>query len=147
LRLLVATDFSPSATEVMRVAAGIAKGVEAEVHILHVALPENELIGANAGKICDDNGIESNREEKKLVRESVDAMIAKGLTAHGEVVAGPCADVILAEADKLDVDMIVVGSHGFGAVLRVLLGSVSASILKKARCPVVVVPSQKTKRT
>ena len=146
MRLLVATDFSPSATEVMRVAAGIAKGVEADVHILHVALPENELIGANAGKICDDNGIESNREEKKLVREFVDSMIAKGLTARGEVVAGPCADVILAEADKLNVDMIVVGSHGFGAVLRVLLGSVSASILKKARCPVVVVPSQKTKR-
>ena len=146
MRLLVATDLSPSAAEVLRVAAGLAQGLAADIHILHVALPENDLIGENAAKACDDPGTESNREENQLVRESVDAMIAKGLTAGGEVVAGPCADVILAEADKLDVDMIVVGSHGFGAVLRVLLGSVSASILKKARCPVVVVPSQKTKR-
>jgi len=51
-----------------------------------------------------------------------------------------CADVILARADELDADMIVVGSHEFGAVLRVLPGSVRAEILKKAWCPVVVVP-------
>jgi nucleotide-binding universal stress UspA family protein len=66
------------------------------------------------------------------------------LSASGEIVAGPCADVILARAEELDADMIVVGSHGFGAVLRVLLGSVSAEILKKARCPVVVVPTRKS---
>jgi len=130
----------------MRVAAGIAKGLQADVRILHVALPENELIGANADKVCGDNGIESNREKKKMVQESVVAMIADGLTASGEVVAGPCADVILEEANRLDVDMIVVGSHGFGAVLRLLLGSVSAMILKKAQCPVVVVPSRDAKR-
>jgi nucleotide-binding universal stress UspA family protein len=146
LKLLVATDFSPSATEVLRVAAELAQGLSADTHILHVALPESRLIGGDAKELPDDHGgFEPSSKEKRLVQEAAEAMTAKGLTASGEVVAGPCADVILQQAEDINADMIIVGSHGFGAVLRVLLGSVSATILKKARCPVVVVPPARTK--
>jgi nucleotide-binding universal stress UspA family protein len=36
--------------------------------------------------------------------------------------------------------MIIIGSHGFGPALEMLLGSVSKKVLRKARCPVLVVP-------
>ena len=148
MKLLVATDFSPSATEVLRVAAELASGLSADTHILHVAVPETSLIGGDANEAAGHRGsVEPCSEEERLVREAAEAMTARGLTASGEVVAGPCADVILQQAEDIDADMIVVGSHGFGAVLRALLGSVSATILKKARCPVVVVPPARSKRS
>jgi nucleotide-binding universal stress UspA family protein len=148
LKLLVATDFSPAATEVLRVATELAQGLSADTLILHVALPETSLIGGDVKEIPHDHGsFEPCSKEKRLVQEAAQAMIAKGLTASGEVVAGPCADVILRQAEDIGADMIIVGSHGFGAVLRALLGSVSASILKRTRCPVVVVPPARTKRS
>ena len=140
MKVLVATDFSSSAAEVMRVAAELAQGVSADIHILHVAVPETNLIGVDRSKEPEGDVVETNRKEKLLVREAAQSMIARGLMAKGEVVAGPCADVILQRANEIAADLIVVGSHGFGAVLRALLGSVSAAILKKARCPVVIVP-------
>lgn len=52
--------------------------------------------------------------------------------------AGPALVVQAADADCL-----VVGSHGYGPIERLLLGSVSAFVVNHARCPVVVVPSDR----
>lgn len=49
--------------------------------------------------------------------------------------------VILEQAQRLSADYIVMGSHGHGAIYDLLIGGTTHAILKKARCPVVVVPS------
>ena len=49
---------------------------------------------------------------------------------------------IVREASELDVDMIIAGSHGRGAVYHLLVGSVSEGLLRKSRCPVLVVPTR-----
>ncbi|MBW2274656.1 MAG: universal stress protein, partial [Deltaproteobacteria bacterium] len=51
---------------------------------------------------------------------------------------------ILAEAKRLAADMIVMGSHGHGALYRALLGSVSEGVLHKATCPLTIVPGRAT---
>jgi nucleotide-binding universal stress UspA family protein len=50
-------------------------------------------------------------------------------------------DAILEECKKLETDLIVVGTHGHGALYNLLIGSMTADILKKAFCPVLVVPA------
>ena len=50
-------------------------------------------------------------------------------------------DTILAEATKLDADMIVIGTHGHGAMYRLLVGSVSEGVLHKSKCPILVIPT------
>ena len=50
-------------------------------------------------------------------------------------------EVILDEANKLNIDLIVVGSHGHGAVYHLMVGSVSQGVLHQSTCPVLVVPT------
>lgn len=55
---------------------------------------------------------------------------------QSEVLEGPAADVIVHLAETRQVDMIVMGAHGYGG-FRSLLGSVSANVLRHAPCPVL----------
>jgi nucleotide-binding universal stress UspA family protein len=61
----------------------------------------------------------------------------------GEVLNGPAREVILDEADRWNADLIVMGSHGYGAWQRLLLGSVSQAVVSHANCSVEVVHRRK----
>jgi nucleotide-binding universal stress UspA family protein len=56
------------------------------------------------------------------------------------VVHGAIAETILAQAAALDVRLIVMGSHGHGAFAELIVGGVSKVVLKKALCPVLIIP-------
>jgi universal stress protein A len=53
---------------------------------------------------------------------------------------GPPVDLILAQAEDSRVDLIVLGSHSRGLIYHLLVGSVVDDVLRKARCPVLIVP-------
>lgn len=57
----------------------------------------------------------------------------------GEILAGPPREAILDEANRWTADLIILGSHGYGAWQRFLLGSVSQAVVSHARCSVEVV--------
>ena len=57
----------------------------------------------------------------------------------GDILPGSPRSVILDEADRWGADLIVVGSHGYGALQRFLLGSVSQAVVSHAKCSVEVV--------
>jgi nucleotide-binding universal stress UspA family protein len=63
----------------------------------------------------------------------------KSVNVTGEVLAGPPREAILDEADRWKADLIIMGSHGYGAWQRFLLGSVSQAVVAHAKCSVEVV--------
>lgn len=67
------------------------------------------------------------------------AGVGSGVQAEGQVLNGPAATT-LAEACEDHVDLLVAGSRHYGPVARVLLGSVSSSLIHRAPCPVLVIP-------
>jgi nucleotide-binding universal stress UspA family protein len=64
---------------------------------------------------------------------------APGLIVTTKIVEGIPADMIVQEASDWDADLIVLGSHGYGRVRRMVLGSVAGAVVAKAPCSVQVV--------
>jgi len=65
----------------------------------------------------------------------------EGLDVTALLVRGPTAETIINESKKLEADMIIVGSHGRGAMHRLLVGSISEGVLRHAEKPVLVIPT------
>jgi nucleotide-binding universal stress UspA family protein len=72
------------------------------------------------------------------IQELAEPLRLQGHSAETVVARGRPADVILAEADDLNADLIVVGRRGLGVAASALLGSVSATLVDHAACPILV---------
>jgi nucleotide-binding universal stress UspA family protein len=74
-----------------------------------------------------------------VVDDAVAELREYGVEAQGELRAGPAAEAIIAAAADHDASLIVMGTRGHSN-LQEMLGSVSAQVLRVARCPVLQVP-------
>lgn len=74
------------------------------------------------------------------VQEGVSRLEEMGLAAEAVATQGPAADVLVAEAQRREAAMIVVGTHGEGALAGALLGSVAYRLVHRSPVPVLVVP-------
>lgn len=83
---------------------------------------------------------ETEEAHQRALDEFVEAARVPGVEIRTEVSEGDPAEVLLAAAQ--DADLLVLGRHGHGLVLRALVGSVSAKCLRGATCPVVILPAQ-----
>lgn len=144
--LMVATDFSPHGKAVLRVARRLGQALGARIKVVHVATPAAGRRPHGRGARGAAAVAEDVREEARLVEEAAAALRESGVEATGLLVEGPPVRTLLEEAERLEADMIVIGSHGYGAVARALLGSVSAGVVRHAACPVLVVPAGRTER-
>jgi universal stress protein A len=139
--VLVAVDFSAVARHALAWALDHAAHVAAEVHTIHVI--ERRL---RAGDLSSDPAAikaeltqvhaEAAAELAKLVEPDARAKIPQ---LHEHVAFGSPAEEIVGLANDLDAALIVIGSHGRGAIERVLLGSTAERVVRAARCPVLVV--------
>ena len=143
MKLLVALDLSEPTQIIVKKAEEIAKKMSAQVWILHNAEPEPGVLEFKADpQAARDSLAEKFHLEHRQIQEIAKRLRKEGLEATALLVHGPTVEIILKEASDLDVDMIIVGSHGRGAVYQLLVGSVSEGILRKSRCPVLIVPTR-----
>ena len=127
--IAVALDDSPAAYAALEVAGAIA--AERGVPLLAICACESLH--------CDRQRVDA------LLAEAVKRAAARGVPAQGVVGYGVAADVLLAVADEHACSMIVTGTHGRAFFERLLLGSVAASLVERARVPVVTVRRSLTK--
>jgi nucleotide-binding universal stress UspA family protein len=140
-QVLAALDFSPLGDEVVAFAAGLAQACGAELTLLHVAAPDPAFVGYEVGPqhVRDQRAGELRSEHRRL-EELGETLRGRGLHARALLVQGATVETILAEAERRGADLIVVGAHRRGRLSKVLLGSVSEALLRRAPCPVAILP-------
>lgn len=142
--ILVPIDFSGVTDAAIRSASALARAFESDLVLLHVGAPDPDFVGYDPGPpSVRDYVAEQFREEHSqlqglkhaidLPEERVTALLIQGITA----------EKILEEAKRMGADLIVMGSHGHGALHNLLVGSVTEGVLKEATCPVLVVPARR----
>lgn len=145
--ILVPVDFSGVTESLMRHAHELARAFGAVVCLLHVEAPEPYFVGYKPGpQSVRDSVARDIRENNRRLFELRDILHGDGIEAKALLLQGPTAEVILKEAARLPADVIVIGSHGRGALYHLLLGSVSHSVLAGSLCPVLIVRSVYEKR-
>lgn len=138
MRILVAVDLSDVSEALVRVAMRLAeRDPGAELVLMHVYGADEAMVAQQEAGLQLDRFLEHMRGEigYLLARTGGDPHRARLVIAEGEPV-----DAILERASYDRVDMIVVGTRGRTGIPRLLMGSVAEGVLRRASCPVVVVP-------
>jgi nucleotide-binding universal stress UspA family protein len=134
-KILVGYDGSPAGRKAFGAALELAAKDGAELYVLSVARPPE--VGDD---VETEAVIENSRQHHRRVLAELKASIAaKGVKTHFEVAVGHPAEQIIFDADRLGVDLIVVGDRGRSKFVRLLLGSVSKQVVEHADRPVLVV--------
>jgi nucleotide-binding universal stress UspA family protein len=141
MKILAAIDLSDATAKIIAVVEYLAKATDAEVRLLHVAEAEPDFVGYDAGpEVVRDQVAKEFRDEHRGVQKHADSLREAGVEAGALLIKGPIIDTVLKEATRFEADLLVVGSHGFGALYDLLVGSSSRGILKDMQIPVLVVP-------
>jgi len=140
--VLVSIDFS-AVTDAQIEAVDKLASPGREIHLLHVTEPDPSFVGLEAGP---EEVQQQVANELQRARDELDALAgrlrAKGHAVQTRLVPGPTVQTILEQAEKLDAELIVMGSHGRGKLFDLLVGSVSAGVIRESRVPVLVVPAR-----
>lgn len=141
-RICLATDFSACAERAAEYALYVAKAWNAAIDVLHVLefqpgmdpdYPVNRLY-------LDDLRKETDRQIAALVQRA--GQLGIRVTEHHAI--GIPSQQIIETARKLDVDLVVLGTHGRTGLEHVLLGSTAERVIKGAHCPVLAVRQSET---
>ena len=144
MKLLVCVDLSESTEIIVKKIEEITKALPAKVWLLHNAMPEPDFVEFTVDpQAARESLAKKFHVEHRQIQELANRMRKAGVDTTALLVHGATVETILEEASDLEVDMIVVGTHGRGAMYQLLMGSVSEAVLHKSRFPVLVVPTHK----
>ncbi len=135
-KILLATDLSEASSSATEEAFDLAGRLGAALLIVSVIDPGSLLLPGGRFRARVDQ-VREDREQ--AAQDLVERGREAGVPVSFLVWTGDPGDMIISAAEAEHVDMIVVGSHGRGAVGRLFLGSVSEHVVRNAPCPVLVV--------
>jgi nucleotide-binding universal stress UspA family protein len=142
--VLAPVDFSSITQRVVEEAAVLSRVAGARLVLLNVVPPPPMMASEFAANDVAVHVLEGAKRTAiaRLARLRTQ-LAARGITAHAFHVVGLPGPRITEQAERLEADLIVIGSHGHGSIYNLLVGSTTTRVLQTASCPVVVVPPAK----
>ena len=142
--LLMAIDNSPVAEKVIALTIEQALAQQAQVTVLCCVDPAYssciQPIEFDAGEDPDDFVAAKDEQNtaEMVVRHALAPLLRAGVTAKGLILAGEAAETIVAQSNLLKASMIIIGRRHLSPFNRLLKGSVSAAVIERANCPVLI---------
>lgn len=132
-KIVVPVDFSGESSQAVDAAVEMVSDIST-LHLIHVMFPlDNVSPGVVWGGITDE-------KREAAIREEFDKLIAeKGIEGANVIVRFGNPGLEIAEyAEEIDAGLIVIPSHGYHGVKRLVLGSVAERVIRHAHCSVLV---------
>jgi nucleotide-binding universal stress UspA family protein/mono/diheme cytochrome c family protein len=139
-RILVPVDFSANSELALHYASAVARKFDAALHLLHVC----EVPAMTTGSM-DAYAVAQTDWRQQLADEAERQLLVlrKGLPdihVSTEVLFGKPARCIVRAAVMAPTDLIIMGTHGRGPIMHLLMGNVAERVVRTAPCPVLTVP-------
>ena len=158
-KILYATDLSENARYAFGYAVNLANRHDARITVLHVAEDLSSFAGSMVADIIGEKRLaDIKREKEKEIISDIKARLVEFcddvqreapscpfLVDSTIVVTGHPVDQIVHQAEEMDADLIVIGSHGRGGLADVTMGSTSRRVIRRCAMPVLVVRLQQDK--
>lgn len=139
-RIVVAYDFSEYASAALDAAVDLSRLFDAELHLLHVVQTPAYGYGTDLSAAAPMVFAEACEAGKQRLDEVAEAIsdVPRGVESHA-LEGGPVAAAIDSFAERIEADLIVMGTHGRTGLAHALIGSVAERTLRRAPCPVLTV--------
>ncbi|MDR3543040.1 MAG: universal stress protein [Desulfosporosinus sp.] len=136
-KILVATDASEYSRQALKSALDLARKFHSEVELLFVMYKPLMFDGS----LIEEDVIAQKQTERRgelALQATLEGIDITDVTLIQKILPGKPANIILQEIEKENIDLVVMGSHGYGAIAGSILGSVSQRVLYGAKCSVLI---------
>ena len=138
-KILVPVDFSENSQKILMEGQLLAEKLQAKLAVVFVVQSIDDYSGFFVPHMPLAQFEEELLDGAKKKMKSFLAENLKGATCESAVLAGDVAEEILAYAKRGGAGMIVMGTHGYKGLEKVLFGSVAEQVVKNAPCPVLTI--------
>ncbi len=138
MRVLVPIDGSPGSEVAVELVAGLEWPAGTTIRFVSAIVDVQDYGYDLAGMLPVATDEQPFLDELEQALVQAKSRMPQNVTAESVLLHGRAADVVIADAERFNPDLMVVGSRGFGPIRSMLLGSVSAELVDRAPCPVLV---------
>jgi len=140
--ILVATDFGPASDTALRYGRALAGQFDARLHVLHVT--ENILLTVSAAYGYASVPLSVQQDLEATALKQTQKLLTDEEREAGRAIATTVTDsspaaAIVDYAKRHDIDLVLLGTHGRGALSHLFMGSVAERVVRMAPCPVLTV--------
>lgn len=143
--ILTPIDFSDNAGKIVKAAAYVAGTFKAELHLIFVVQNFEDYSGffvppVNLPNLEEELFASAQQQMEAFVEEYGEMLKTAGVPkVNSKVVSGDVAEEILKYAARKKAQLIIMGTHGYKGLERIMFGSVAEKVVKTACCPVMTI--------
>lgn len=145
-KVLFPVDFTEGSKKIIPFVKFFTEKCGAELYLVHVIRGPEEFSGFEMGAAWFSS---FEQELLKGAQKAMDRLLyeefGNGADIHSEVLMGDAVDEIVNYANKNEINIIIMGTHGRKGLEKVMFGSVAEGVVKSASCPVLTVNPYKVK--
>ncbi len=139
-KIMVPIDFSENSPKVLQSAVEVAEKFEAALSVVFVVQSFEDYSGFFVPHMPIS---QFEQEMVDSAEKKMESFLAENLNSdvpyNSAVLQGDVAEKIIEYAEKNDISMIVMGTHGYKGLEKVLFGSIAEKVVKTSPCPVLTV--------